>query len=117
MLEKRDFGQISFQLICGLSSVGHHRATSKQNTADGGRKERTIPLGSMIHISCHTYIKVVIFGVSSNLHPLFVPKKCRWERDVWRGFSSGFLLTAETGSGLQITSMYMENVTEANGIT
>lgn len=69
-----------------------------------------------IYIMSYIYIYLVIFGMSSSLHPLLVPEKCRWERDVWRGFCSGFLITAEPASGLQATPMYIENVTAAIGI-
>lgn len=60
LVEIMRFGPINFQLISGLSRVGHHRATRNQSIAgrkevmEGGRKERTIPFGSMPH---------VIFGV------------------------------------------------------
>ena len=81
LVEKMGFGQIGFWLVSGVSRVGHHRPASDQNIAyrkelmEGGRKERTIPFGSMTR---------GIFGMPSNLHPSLVPEKHRWERDLWR---------------------------------
>lgn len=53
LVEIMGFGQINFQLISGLSRVGHHKATKNHSIAgrkeliEGGRKERTIPFGNM----------------------------------------------------------------------
>lgn len=112
-----DFGQISFQLICGLSSIGHHRTTSKHNIADGSRKKRTVLLGSMMHISCH-YIYIYISCFWSVIKPAsFVsPRKVQVRKGCLEGGLLWLPAHSRASFRVQITPVYLENVKEAFGI-